>query len=212
MSELLDYFDSKMNYLGTEDRKIIHQKGLWHQTFHCWIIREEKNKKYVVVQIRDEKKETAPNKIDITAAGHMKHGETKEDGFRELHEELGLNGVAEDAKYLGIRITASESSSIINKEFAHVYLLQDNTDLAAYSLQEEEVSGILQIEISDGLKLFSGEIGQIKVDGYRLVNGEKVKYKTEITINDFIYRIDNYYYKIFIMAERYFMGNMYISI
>lgn len=212
MSEMLDYFDSKMNFLGQEDRKIVHQKGLWHQTFHCWIIREDNNEQYVVVQIRDAKKETAPNKIDITAAGHLKHGETKEDGFRELHEELGIDALEKNAVYLGIRVTASESSNRINKEFGHVYLLKDNRPLSDYKLQEEEVSGVLQIKVKDGLALFSDEKSLIHATGYRIIDGKNVMFETNVSKNDFIYRIDNYYYKIFIMAERVFNNNSYVAI
>lgn len=37
--ELIDVFDGNYNLIGTEERDIVHEKGLWHQTFHCWVIR-----------------------------------------------------------------------------------------------------------------------------------------------------------------------------
>ena len=90
MNEILDIYDAKMNHIGTASREEAHKFGYWHQTFHCWIVRREKGKNYVLFQIRDKEKQDAPNKLDITAAGHLKSGETKEDGLRELSEELGI--------------------------------------------------------------------------------------------------------------------------
>ena len=43
MSEVLDIFDAKMNQIGTASRDEVHQKGYWHQTFHCWIVRNREH-------------------------------------------------------------------------------------------------------------------------------------------------------------------------
>lgn len=212
MSELLDIFDSKLNWIGTADRKEVHRKGYWHQTFHCWVVREEADKHYVVFQIRDKEKDIAPKKLDITAAGHLKAGEKKEDGIREIKEELGLDVNYEDLKYLGIRITASENEKQINKEFAQVFIFQNNTPIEKYSFLDGEVEGLVQIEIKDGLKLCSHKIDSVPCKVFRIVNNEPIIKEQNISFEQFIPRIDSYYYKIFIMAERYFKGNEYLSI
>lgn len=212
MSELLDVFDSKMNHIGVKDRIDVHKNGFWHQTFHCWIIREENEKQYVVFQIRDKSKDVAANKLDITAAGHLKAGETKEDGVRELQEELGLTVDFDSLNYIGVRITASESNNQINKEFAHVFLLQNNTPLENYKFPDGEVAGLVQMEISDGLKLCSGQINSVDCKVVKCNNGIYQTNVSSIAFEHLIPRIDSYYYKIFIMAERYFQGNEYISI
>ena len=36
--ELIDIYDQNMNLLGTAPRSQAHSEGLWHQTFHCWIV------------------------------------------------------------------------------------------------------------------------------------------------------------------------------
>ena len=208
MQELLDVFDSKMNLIGTAERKEVHKMGYWHQTFHCWIIREENGKHYVLFQIRDKNKDVAPNKLDITAAGHLKSGESKQDGVREINEELGLDIKYEDLTYLGIRITASENTNQINKEFAHVFLLKDNTPLNDYSFNDGEVAGLVEIEIADGLNLCSQKKKNIPC---RVFRNNQIR-EENITFEQFIPRIDSYYYKVFIMAERYFQGNEFLSI
>lgn len=37
--ELIDIYDEKMNLLGTATREQAHREGLWHTSFHCWIVR-----------------------------------------------------------------------------------------------------------------------------------------------------------------------------
>jgi len=35
--EYLDIYDENGNYLGKEDRSIVHRDALWHKTVHCWL-------------------------------------------------------------------------------------------------------------------------------------------------------------------------------
>lgn len=212
MSELLDIFDSNMNWIGTADRDEVHKVGYWHKTFQGWIVRKRNGKAYVVVQKRDKHKKTAPDMLDITAAGHLLAGETPLDGVRELEEELGISIQPESLINLGIRISATDNAKKINKEFCHVYLLEHDLPLDQYVLQEDEVSGLVEIEVQDGLKLFTGAVKSIRCDSVFIEEGFKVSREIDVEVKDFIPRIDPYYLKIFIMAERYFEGKMSLSI
>lgn len=212
MSEILDIYDAKMNHIGTANRKDVHELGYWHQTFHCWIVRSENGKNYVLFQIRDKAKSVAPNKLDITAAGHLRAGETKEDGLRELEEELGVKVDIKQLHYLGIRITASESETQVNKEFAQVYMLRNDTPMDRYMLQEGEVAGLVQIEVSDGLRLCAHEADSIPCTVFKPSRTGVAVEQSTVEFRQFIPRIDSYYYKIFIMAERFFNGSHYLSI
>lgn len=212
MNELLDIYDAKMNHIGVADRNEVHKLGFWHQTFHCWIIRRENNKNFVLFQIRDKKKDVAPNKLDITAAGHLKAGETKEEGIRELEEELGIKVNIDQLHYLGVRITASENSEQINKEFAQVYMLCIDTPIEQYVFQEGEVAGLVQIEVSDGLRLCANEVERVSCTIFRPSDQGVLIEQSMVEFGQFIPRVDSYYYKIFIMAERYFAGSHYLTI
>ena len=75
MTEKIEIFDSLFNHVGIQDRKIAHKEGLWHQTFHCWIIRKREDKIFVLFQKRSSQKADSPNMLDIPAAGHLKFNE-----------------------------------------------------------------------------------------------------------------------------------------
>lgn len=212
MKEMLDVLDSNMNIIGVEEREEVHIKGLWHQTFHCWIIKNVGEKKYLVVQKRDKNKKVAPNYLDITAAGHLLTGETPIDGIRELEEELGIIVDQNKIISLGIRISASESGNKINKEFCHVFFLENDLPLNEYKLQEKEVSGLVEIEINDGLNLFTGVVDKIQCNALFIDNGNKIEKSIEVRIADFIPRIESYYLKILIMAERFYEGKKGLAI
>ena len=104
MSELLDIFNDKFELIGQATRDDVHREGYWHQTFHCWIITHHDNNNYVLVQKRAAQKRTEPNKLDISAAGHLLAGETKENGIREVQEELGITASFSKMTDLGVRI------------------------------------------------------------------------------------------------------------
>lgn len=91
MEEYIDVFDSDFNFLYVEPKTNVHKLNLWHQTFQCWLVRRRKNENYIIFQKRAECKEDSPGLLDISAAGHLLAGETKEQGVREIREELGVN-------------------------------------------------------------------------------------------------------------------------
>ena len=74
--ELIDIYDEKMNLLGTATREQAHREGLWHTSFHCWIVRRSpEGRPQVLLQIRG-KTQNHPSLIDISSAGHLAAGET----------------------------------------------------------------------------------------------------------------------------------------
>ena len=213
MSELLDIFNEKFEHIGQATRDEVHREGYWHQTFHCWILTKHDGNNYVLVQKRAAQKRTAPNKLDISAAGHLLAGESKENGIREVQEELGIESSFSKMIDLGIRVSSSGTPGVkCNREFCHVVLLEDNTKLEEHILQESEVSALIEIKVEDGLKLFSGEIDELIANELSIIDGEKTIKESMVHREDFIFRIDPYYLKIFIMADRYFKGEKYFAI
>ena len=41
--ELIDIYDENMHPLGTAPIMQAHQEGLWHKSFHCWIVKRAAN-------------------------------------------------------------------------------------------------------------------------------------------------------------------------
>lgn len=213
MSELLDIFNDKMEKIGQASRDEAHREGYWHQTFHCWILTSHDGNNYVLVQKRSPLKKAYPDKLDISAAGHLVAGETPKDGIREVEEELGIEPSLSKMLNLGIRISSTGTPGVkCNREFCHVVLLEDNTKLQDHVLQESEVSSLVEIKVEDGLKLFGGDVDEITATAMTSTNGRKQINSITVTRDDFIYRIDPYYLKIFIMADRYFKGEKYFAI
>lgn len=211
--ELIDIFDDNFKHIGTAPRNEVHRTGQWHQSFHCWLIRRVNKRQYVLFQRRGPEKSIYPNTLDITAAGHLTAGETPKDGVRELNEELGLNARYEDLVSLGVRCDVAIIGDVTNREFCHVYILESNRPLGEYKLQADEVSGLVQMEIRDCFRLFSGEAESVSVDGIELnKDGDKQSLSLTISQEDVIPRLDAYYLKVAIMAERYFTGVSYVAI
>ena len=157
MTELIDIFNANHERIGVCDRASVHQQGLWHQTFHCWIVSYHDNAGYLLLQLRSAAKKDHPNMLDVTAAGHLAAGEQALDGLRELEEELGVFTEAGDLRYLGIKHDIMDRThGVRNREFAHVYILRDDRPIEEYRLQEDEVSGLVEVSIEDGLALFAG--------------------------------------------------------
>lgn len=206
--EYLDYYNSKGKFLGKETRKIVHTKGLWHKTFHCWIIYEDDNgQKIIVMQKRGKEKKSAPHKLDSSVAGHYSAGENIEGGLREFKEETGITIVEKDLIPLGIRISVSDyKPNNINKEFQEVFFVKKKIDLSEYNLPVNEVSGMVELPITKCVDILTGKIKNFKAKGVFTDEDnwtDKLEIKTTvIDKNDFISFIDNFHLKIMLLAEK----------
>lgn len=211
--EMIDIYNENMQKIGTELRETVHAQGLWHKTIQCWIVRHI-GSGYVLFQRRGRNSDAFPNMLDCTAAGHYVSGETTEDGVREILEELNLEVDFKELVPLGMRIYLSHSKYSKNHEFADVFFLIRDEPLEKYNPNPKEVEGLYQIKIEDGLKLFSGEAEEIEAGGIEYDSSAEKWKPTRITVanDDFVPCIDPYYYKIFIMAQRYASGEKHISI
>lgn len=213
MPEMIDIYDGNHAKLGVLERSAVHKLGLWHQTFHCWVTGKRDGYGFVVLQLRSALKKNYPNMLDITAAGHLASGETPLDGVRELREEIGVSVDTSKLNFLGIKHDiADEPNGVHNREFAHVFLLRDDRKLDAYLLQEDEVSGLVELEINKGMSLFAGEVDSVECPAARIEGGELTSFTRSVRKNDLIPRVDNYYLKIFIMASLMLDDARYLSI
>lgn len=212
--EVVDVFDEGMKYIGKVAKKEAHRTGAWHKSIHCWIIRSDETGQYVVFQKRSATKKSFPNFLDISAAGHYQAGEHIEDGVREIVEELGINVGFDELQYLGIKFDVYKDEAIFNREFCETFIYQDNRPLLKYPIDCDEVTGLVQIKIQDGLDLFSGKLDSIQATGIEYSEMKNKIEEIEITVNQnmFISRIDPYYGKIFMIAKAYFSGEKQLFI
>lgn len=145
--ELLDVVDDNNNLIGlSEDRKIVHEKNLWHRHVSCWIMN---SKGKILLQKRSSNKTRNPNKWSKTG-GHVATGESVQNALlREIREELGVKIDKKDIELLGI----FKSEDINNRYFGYDFFINFDCPINKYTLQKEEVSKVKYVTIEKMKKL-----------------------------------------------------------
>jgi len=155
--EMVDVLDAGGGRTGRVVPKAeAHRFGLPHRCAHVWISTPEGHPR-LYVQRRASGKETWPDRLDVTAAGHLMSGEESVEGaLRELEEELGLVAEPGDLIPLGTRRVEKEIPVGLDNEFQDVFLLVRAVDIAALRLQTEEVAAVLALSLDDVEALSGG--------------------------------------------------------
>lgn len=189
MDEKIDILDERGEKTGRVAWKSeAHRDGLWHRCFHLWIVDpgEDFDGPHLFVQRRASGKETWPNKLDVTAAGHLMAGESGLDGLRELEEELGLLVRADEVTPLGTRVNELEIPVGMDREYQDVFLLIRRLAPSDLRLQEEEVASVARLKLGDVERLCEGE--EVPLEEW--AGGEGLKSKA--SIHDFVPGEDRY--------------------
>ncbi|MDP9425316.1 MAG: NUDIX domain-containing protein [Actinomycetota bacterium] len=160
MDEKIDVLDERGEKTGRVVWKSeAHRVGLWHRCFHLWIVDpgDDMDGPFLFVQRRASVKETWPDKLDVTAAGHLMAGESGLDGLREVEEELGLSVGSGDVVALGTRRNELEIPAGMDREFQDVFLLVRRLEPSDLRLQREEVASVARLRLGDVEGLCGGE-------------------------------------------------------
>lgn len=93
--ELFETFDSDGNPTGLVPRSRVHREGHWHRAANVFLFRSDAR---LLLQRRGENKDVWPGAWDLSAAEHLKPGESYLQGaLRGLREELGVENVSPKA-------------------------------------------------------------------------------------------------------------------
>ena len=151
MKELIDYFDEDRNYLGVVDKDEAHEKGLWHNAVHVWIVND---KNQILLQRRGLDKDFFPGTWDASIGGHIGAGDNSlNSAIREGEEELGIKIEPEQLEYL---FTNKESTSYRNikvNEFLDIYLMRTDIDINDIIIQKEELLDAKYVDIDEFLRM-----------------------------------------------------------
>lgn len=143
--EYSDILDENGNKTGkTKLRSEVHRDGDWHKAVHIWIIN---NNGDVLLQRRCATKDSNPNMLDISSAGHLSAGDDSLTGaLRELKEELNLDINPEDLHFIKtLKRTSKYTATFINNEFDDLYILRTNKKIDDMKFQKEEISEIMYV-------------------------------------------------------------------
>lgn len=102
-----------------------------------------------------QKKDSNPNMLDISSAGHLSAGDDSLSGaIRELKEELNLDIKPEELKFIKtIKRNSKYTSTFINNEFDDLYILRINKSVDEMKYQEEEISEIFFVPYKEFKKM-----------------------------------------------------------
>ncbi len=184
--ERLKVFNESYTYLRDENRDKVHREGLWHETFHCWLMDDQ----FVYIQKRSAMKKDFPGLFDITAAGHILSTETVSDGIREVEEELGIEVDLSKLHSKGVVQNIIELPNFIDREFSHIFLYESTFTAADFSLQLEEVESVHIVDRQDLIQLFLAEVTTVTCSN--IYDGKSV----EISLTDFVQHERSYFEKV----------------
>lgn len=182
--EYLDIYDEKQNYLGKEERNIVHTDALWHKTVHCWLYDKNGN---IYFQIR--KKE---GKLYTTASGHIMAGETVKQGFgREIEEEIGIKINYEEAIFVNIYKfimdkLKDDGSMFRDRAFSNVYVCEYYGKESDFNYDDNELNGLVRVNAHETLELLKKEKGKIKGDIIKKSKYGNIVENKEIAFEDFL--------------------------
>jgi isopentenyldiphosphate isomerase len=143
--EYFDILDENGNKTGkTKLRSEVHRDGDWHKAVHIWIINNDGD---ILLQRRCATKDSNPNMLDISSAGHLSAGDDSLEGaLRELKEELDLDIKPEDLQFIKtLKRSSKYTATFINNEFDDLYIVRTDKKIEDMKYQEEEISEIMYV-------------------------------------------------------------------
>ena len=182
--EYLDYYDETGKLLGKETREVIHQKGLWHQTVHCWLYDNFGN---IYFQLRNDH-DGIPNKMYTTASGHVQASESIKDAFkREVSEEIGIKVDIENCKLVETTVWKMDKKIkddfFRDRAFANIYVGNVGSTCPKFSFTDGEAQGIIKANAKDVLNLLRTERGSITATK---IGADNIPHPITITMDDFL--------------------------
>lgn len=155
--EYFDILDDNGNKTGKiKLRSEVHRDGDWHKAVHIWILNQSGD---ILLQRRSATKDSNPNMLDISCAGHLSAGDNSIGGaIRELKEELNLDINPEELKYIKtLKRSSKYTASFINNEFDDIYILRTNKSIQDMKYQREEISEIFFVKYKEFKKMVNNK-------------------------------------------------------
>ena len=179
------YFASGEPTNHAHPRSVVHRLGLWHPTLAIWIVQRMPGGSHTLLfQERHRSQVAWPGKLDTTTAGHVVASDREP--LREIEEELGVRPQWNDLIFLGVRrFDDTDSYHIIDRELQETYLWISDLPIEAYKLQQDEVTAIVAIELTEAARLLRGDGETASAVRYETDKGpEKTQVRIEMVVPD----------------------------
>lgn len=206
--EELDVIEPDGTWIGRRTRGEVHAEGLWHQVFHCLVVRTGAPAR-VVLQQRHEGVRSFPGKLDLSATGHLEAGESPLEGVRELVEELGVEVDPGRLVPLGARLLVDDGGEGRNRERVNAYLLADDRPLERFRPDPSAVAALVELGTADLLALLADPAH--RAPARRWTPGAAVGDCT-VTAADLVPAVDGYWTVLAVMADRFAKGERPLAI
>ncbi len=138
----------------TKARAAVHRDGDLHRTLHLWVVRNDYQDAYVLMQRRAPGKDLEPGKLDVAVGGHFRAGETLSEVLREAHEELGMTVQPGELTYLGTFRATRHYPGVIDDELQESYMLVRDAPLTSYQLDPVEVEVLYELPLAGAVALY----------------------------------------------------------
>ncbi len=206
--EFIDEITATGTFVAPKSRSSIHTDGLWHQVFHCLIVRSSEPTS-VVLQRRCAEARSFPNRLDLSATGHLLSGETPLDGARELREELGITVQPDALTHIGTRLLADDSGEGKNRERIHLFFLSDDRPLTDFAPDPTEVQSLVEIKIDDLLQVLNDPEHVAEAIEW---SPEQSTNAVTIEHQQLVSPVDGYWNVLLVMADRFAKGQYPLAI
>jgi len=203
--ELVDIYDSEHNLIGQAMRSQAHEEGLWHEVFHCWIIKRDEDGNKIWFQHRGRNMVNFPDLLDISSGGHVGVGvKPRQAGAVQVKKELGLNVDSDNLnKLFTSTMINGQQYGMNNREFCAVYLYETDRNVHGLVLDPIEVDGIYEADFGDVYDLFHGKRKSVNMVGAQRNDDNTYTYlDREAVLADFVPHGDEYYFKVFDAIKR----------
>lgn len=212
--ELFDVVTADGKLTGvTKRRADVHRDGDWHRAIHVWVYGVGESGPYLLMNQRGRHKDTWPGGLDATVGGHLGAGESVNDAFREIEEEIGITMKPDELQYIGTRPRAAEYSTpgVVDRELQEVFLCRDDRPLNDYRPNPAELEGLVCLSLQHAVRLFAGEVPS--VPGQRLDAHDHLVRDVELAQDMLIpTKLDNYFLRVALAIERTLRGEHYIVV
>lgn len=146
--ELLDIVNDNNELIGKiEDRKIVHEIGLWHREVAVIIINEEGK---MLLEKRAPTKKQSPNKWAL-CAGHIEAGDIPENAIvREMKEEIGVDVSINDLEFIKVaKRNIKFNDSLYNRAFQYTYFWRTDKKENEFTVQQEELTEVRYFDMEE---------------------------------------------------------------